>query len=83
MSTQAQDFVVYPPRRQLIEAVFDLTSPSAIAATTFTATTRPIIEAEVDELLTADDFVAVASGEAQIRRGEYVTLSELQSAPDE
>ncbi|MDE3096974.1 MAG: hypothetical protein KGK07_13380 [Chloroflexota bacterium] len=81
MATQVQDFT--PGRRpKVLLPVIDRGSSSITLAATFTAT-RCIISAEIGEGLSEAELAATAAGDAQIERGDYVTLSELESAGGE
>lgn len=58
-------------------------TPDVTWSRTFTGTATKTILVENDDLLTAQELDAVLSGEAQIARGESVTLAELEKMIEE
>ncbi len=58
-------------------------TPDVSWSRTFTGTSTVTVLVENDDLLSAEEFEAVARGEAEIDAGEFVTLSELEKSLDE
>jgi len=57
-------------------------STSVTVAATFIAT-NSVISAEIDDELSVAELAAAAAGEAEIERGDFVTLDELERDDDE
>jgi hypothetical protein len=89
MTAELRDLVPRPlPRTLLVpretrEFTKGTATPDVTWGRTFTGTATVTILVENDDLLTAQELDAVLGGEAQIARGESVTLAELEKTIEE
>jgi hypothetical protein len=89
VAAELRDLILRPlPRTLLVptetrEFTKGTATPDVTWGRTFTGTATATILVENDDLLTAHELEAVQSGEAQIARGESVTLAELEKTLEE